>query len=140
MVLAAISWAAGTVGMKYFRWSLSAMQTAGWQFVIGGIPIVLAAVATGAEPNLAALSPRAALSLAYVLVIPVVFAQWAWFRAVELLPGSVSAMGTLAIPVIGTLSGALLLSEPLDLSELVALALVVAGLALVALRPAAEAS
>jgi drug/metabolite transporter (DMT)-like permease len=140
MVLAAASWAAGTVGMKYFRWSLTAMQTTGWQFVIGGIPIVLAAAATGMEPNLATLSPRAAASLAYVLIFPVVFAQWAWFRAVELLPGSVSAMGTLAIPVVGTLSGALLLGEPLELSELVALTLVVAGLALVALRPIAEAS
>jgi drug/metabolite transporter (DMT)-like permease len=140
MVLAAASWAAGTVGMKYFRWSLTAMQTTGWQFVIGGIPIVLAAAATGTEPSLATLSPRAAASLAYVLIFPVVFAQWAWFRAVELLPGSVSAMGTLAIPVVGTLSSALLLGEPLQLSELVALTLVVAGLALVALRPVAEAS
>jgi len=140
MILAAMSWAAGTVGMKYFRWSLSAMQSTGWQFVIGGIPIVLAAALTGTEPHLGALSTRAMVSLVYILVFPVVIAQWAWFRAVELLPGSISAMGTLAIPVVGTLSGALLLGEKLELSELAALGLVVAGLALVALRPAAEPS
>ena len=35
MVLAATSWAAGTVGMKYLRWSLTAMQSTGWQFEIG---------------------------------------------------------------------------------------------------------
>jgi drug/metabolite transporter (DMT)-like permease len=44
-------------------------------------------------------------------------------------------MGSLAIPVVGTLSAAALLGEPLDTFELVALGLVVMGLALVALRP-----
>ena len=138
--LAAMSWAGGTIGMKYFRWSLSAMQSTGWQFVIGGIPIVLAAAIGGVEPHLGALSTRAMASLIYLLIFPTAFAQWAWFKAVELLPGSISAMGTLAIPVVGTLSSALILGEPLELSELAALALVVAGLALVVLRPAAKAS
>ena len=40
----------------------------------------------------------------------------------------------------GGVSGALLLGEPLEFSELAALVLVVAGLALVALRPVAKAS
>jgi drug/metabolite transporter (DMT)-like permease len=76
------------------------------------------------------------MSFIYVLAIPVLFCQWAWFKAVDMLPGSVSAMGTLAIPIVGTLSGAIILGEPLELAEIAALALVVAGLALVALRPA----
>jgi len=135
MVLAATSWAGGTVGMKYFRWSLSAIQSAGWQFVIGGIPILLAAALSGIEPHFATLSAPAIASLVYILVGPIAFAQWAWLKAVELLPGSISAMGTLAIPVVGTLSSALILSEKLELTELAALALVVAGLALVVLRP-----
>jgi drug/metabolite transporter (DMT)-like permease len=135
MVAAAASWAGGTVGMKYFRWPFSIMQNTGWQFALGGIPIVASALASGSDPHLGALSARAWASLAYVLTFPILFCQWAWFKAVEMLPGSISAMGSLAIPVVGTLSAALLLQESLDPSVLIALGLVVAGLALVALRP-----
>jgi drug/metabolite transporter (DMT)-like permease len=135
MVAAAASWAGGTVGMKHFRWPFSIMQNTGWQFALGGIPIVLAAVATGSDPHLGALSAKAWVSLAYVLTIPILFCQWAWFKAVDMLPGSISAMGSLAIPVVGTLSAAALLQEPLEPSVLIALCLVVVGLALVAWRP-----
>jgi drug/metabolite transporter (DMT)-like permease len=135
MMTAAASWAGGTVGMKYFRWPFSIMQNTGWQFAIGGIPIVLAAIATGSDPHLGALSLRAWASLLYVVTFPILFCQWAWFKTVDMLPVSISAMGSLAIPVVGTLSAAALLGEPLDAFELVALGLVVMGLALVALRP-----
>ncbi len=135
MAMAAASWAGGTVGMKYFRWPFSILQNTGWQFAIGGIPILLSAIATGSDPHLETLSPRAWASLLYVVTFPTLFCQWAWFKAVDLLPGSISSMGSLAIPVVGTLSAAALLGEPLDAFELIALCLVVMGLALVALRP-----
>jgi drug/metabolite transporter (DMT)-like permease len=135
MVAAAASWAGGTVGMKYFRWPFSTMQNTGWQFTLGGIPIVLAAVIMGSNPHLGALSVKAWASLIYVLTLPILFCQWAWFKVVEMLPGSIAAMGSLAIPVVGTVSAAVILHERLDGALLVALGLVVAGLALVALRP-----
>jgi drug/metabolite transporter (DMT)-like permease len=135
MLVAAASWAGGTVGMKYFRWPFSIMQNTGWQFVLGGIPILLLAIATGSNPHLRTLSGQALAALLYVVTFPILFCQWAWFKAVDMLPGSISAMGSLAIPVVGTLSAAALLAEPLDAFELLALVLVVMGLALVALRP-----
>jgi drug/metabolite transporter (DMT)-like permease len=137
MVAAAASWGAGTVGMKYFRWPFSIMQNTGWQLALGGIPIALAAIATGADPHLGTLSAKAWVLLVYLLALPTVFCQWAWFKVVDMLPGSISAMGSLAIPVVGTLSAAAILGEPLDVFELIALGLVVTGLALVALRPGA---
>ena len=135
MLVAAASWAGGTVGMKYFRWPFSIMQNTGWQFVLGGIPILLLAIATGSNPHLGTLSAQALAALLYVLTFPILFCQWAWFKAVDMLPVNISAMGSLAIPVVGTLSAAALLAEPLDAPELLALVLVVIGLALVALRP-----
>ena len=135
MVVAAASWAGGTVGVKYFRWPFSILQNTGWQFAIGGIPIVLAAFAMGSDPHLGALSAKAWIALLYVVTFPTLFCQWAWFKAVDMLPGSISAMGALAIPVVGTLSAAALLGEPLEAFVLIALGLVMMGLALVALRP-----
>jgi len=135
MLGAAASWAGGTIGMKYFRWSLSVMQNTGWQFAFGGLPIVVAAAVSGSDPNLGALSVKAWICFAYVVLCPILFCQWAWLKVVDMLPGSVSAMGTLAIPVVGTLSGAALLGERLGPAEVTALGLVVLGLAMVALAP-----
>ncbi len=139
MVMAAAGWAGGTVGMKYFRWPFSIMQNTGWQFALGGVPIVLVAIVAGSDPHLGTLSARAWTALLYVLTFPILFCQWAWFKLIDMLPGSISAMGSLAIPVVGTLSAALLLGETLEGSVLLALGLVVVGLALVVLRPAAAA-
>ncbi|MBW2065681.1 MAG: hypothetical protein JRJ03_12230 [Deltaproteobacteria bacterium] len=50
------------------------------------------------------------------------------------MPSSVAAIGTLAIPVIGVLSSALILSEPVGLRELAALALVATALLLVMVK------
>ncbi|HVM80225.1 MAG TPA: DMT family transporter [Stellaceae bacterium] len=135
MVGAAATWAGGTVGQKYFRWSISVMQNTGWQFAFGGIPIVIAAVVSDSDPHLGALSTKAWICFIYVLICPILFCQWAWLKVVDMLPGSVSAMGTLAVPVVGMLSGAALLGETLGPAEVVALGLVVLGLALVVLGP-----
>jgi drug/metabolite transporter (DMT)-like permease len=135
MVGASLNWAGGTVGMKYFRWSLSAMQNAGWQFLLGGIPIVIANAIEGSTPEFGSLSTAGWISFAYVLFVPILFCQWAWLKSIELLPGSLSAMGTLAIPVVGAFSGALLLHEKVESAELFALGLVTAALALMAFAP-----
>jgi len=135
MVGASLAWAGGTVGMKYFRWSLSAMQNTGWQFLLGGVPIIAVTAIEGVSPQFQSLSTTAWLSFLYVLAVPILFCQWAWLKTIDLLPGSMSAMGTLAIPVVGALSGALLLHEKLGGSELISLSLVTAGLALVSFAP-----
>jgi len=47
------------------------------------------------------------------------------------LPASIAAIANLATPVIGVISGALLLSEPIGWREMAALALVFAALVIV---------
>ena len=67
---------------------------------------------------------------------PMSFCQWAYFKVVGLLPASVAAIGTLAIPVIGVYSSHLVLGEAVGVSELLALLLVLSALVLVLLVPA----
>jgi probable blue pigment (indigoidine) exporter len=50
------------------------------------------------------------------------------------LPATVASIATLATPVIGVLSGALLLAEPVGWREVVALGLVIVSLVLVLYR------
>jgi drug/metabolite transporter (DMT)-like permease len=134
MILAALSWAIGTVVTKRFRWSGSVAALTGWQICFGGAPIVAAALIAGPFPDLARADAATLAALAYVIVFGMLIGQWGWFAVLARLPVTQASIGTLAIPAIGVLSSALLLGEPLTLAELAALALVVAALALT-LRP-----
>jgi drug/metabolite transporter (DMT)-like permease len=53
-----------------------------------------------------------------------------WFAALERLPASVAAIGTLAVPVIGVMVSALALHETLGLGQVAALAFTLAGVVL----------
>jgi drug/metabolite transporter (DMT)-like permease len=132
VVGAAISWAIGTVIVKR---SLPAVPTSvlvGWQMAIGGLPIFLGALwlERGA---LAPVSLWPALSVLYNMLICFIFCYWAWFRIVAMTPLAVSGLSTMSIPLIGVLSGALLLGEPIGPQEGLSVALVVVALAAVLL-------
>jgi drug/metabolite transporter (DMT)-like permease len=137
MLLAAVAWAVGTVLVKRRRWAMSVAQLAGWQLVIGGVPVALLAALRDPPTDFAALDARTWLVLLYILLLPMIVAQWTWFRILALLPAGLAAISTLAIPVVGVLSSALALGEPVGAPELGALLLVVSALALVLLPPAA---
>jgi drug/metabolite transporter (DMT)-like permease len=139
MVLAAISWAAGTVMIKRFRWSCSVVALTGWLTTLGGVPIVLAAMAIGPFPGLGEVDAAGLAALAYVVLMGMVFSQWAWFSVLGRLPVAVASIGSLAVPIVGVLSSALLLGEPVGAGEISALLLVVAAFVTVMLRPAATA-
>lgn len=136
MLAAAIGWAGGTVVMKRFRWSCSLTALTGWQTSLGGLPIIAAAIVVGPFPGLERVDAAGLAALAYVVLMGMVFSQWAWFAVLGHLPVAVASIGSLAVPMIGVLSSALLLHEPVGAAELTALLLVVAALATVLLRPA----
>lgn len=135
VLAAAVSWAAGTVATKKVRWSMSVAQLTGWQLFIGGIPIVASALVFDPPDAVLGLSPGGFLVLCYTVTLPLIFAQWAWFKVLHMLPAGVASIGTLAVPVVGVLSSALLLGEQLGVGEVLALLLIVAALALVLLAP-----
>lgn len=136
MLGAAGSWAAGTVLMKKFRWSIPVGVLTGWQLTAGAVPVVLGALVFDRILNPAEISLDAWLALAYVLALPMIFCHWAWFSIVRLFPAAIAAAGTLAIPVVGVISGAIVLGEPVGWREIVALFLVCGALTVVLVVPA----
>jgi drug/metabolite transporter (DMT)-like permease len=64
-----------------------------------------------------------------------IFCHWAWFRVVAIYPAVVAAIGTLAIPVIGIISSALITGDIIGWDEILSLALVVLALFLVLVAP-----
>ena len=134
MTGAAISWAAGIVLLKRTAWSISIVPHTGWQLIIGGVPIVLAWLVLEPAPDLSRLTWRGVLGAGYAATVALIFCFTAYNKIVTMLPATVAALSTLAIPVVGLVSSALLLGEPLGWRELLALLLVAGSIALV-LRP-----
>lgn len=136
MLVAAMSWATGTVGLKYCRFTMPVSVLTGWQLLLGGLPVILGALWFDAGFDFRSVGADAWLATLYAASIPMVFCHWAWFKAVTIFPAVVAAIGTLAIPVIGVLSSALALGEPVGADALTALVLVLAALVLVLVLPA----
>ena len=136
MLGASLSWAIGTVLVKKFAWDhLAITALTGWQQLIGGAPIVIGWWLLEPVPDLTALSMPAALGVAYAVFVAMIFCQTAFFKLLSLLPAHVAAISVLPVPVVGVVSSAMILAEPVGLAEIAALTLVVLGLLLL-IRPA----
>lgn len=138
MLAAAMSWAAGTVSMKRFRWTTPLAALTGWQLVLGGAPILIAALLLdrGFDPGVVSLRGWAAVI--YSSLIPIIFCQWAWFTLVNRYPAIMIAISSLATPAVGVLSGTVALGEPVGIELVAALVLVCASLGLVLVLPRAR--
>lgn len=130
MLGAAISWAAGTVLIKRTDWNTHTTVLTGWQLLLGGIPVVMGALIF--EPSGVSLnvSSRAVFALTYIIFFPMIYCHWAFFSLVRIFPASIAAISTLAIPVVGVFSSTLILNEPVGISEIAALFLVVTALSI----------
>ena len=138
MLLAAISWAIGTVLVKHIDWQLPTLSNIAWQLLVSAVPVTTIALIVEPFPQLASLSPNAMIACAYIILFPMSFCQWAYFKTVGLLPASIAAIGTLTIPVIGVYSSHLILDEQVGVYDVVALLLVLSALMMVLLIPALQ--
>jgi len=126
---AAILFSAGTVVTKRWPLAMPPAASAAWQMAVGCAPLLVAA-AVFERPEFGALSSGGWWLLLYGGIGPLGLCYLAWFAALKRLPASAAAAGTLLTPVVGVVSAALLLGEPLGLRELLALSLTIAGVVL----------
>lgn len=125
----AVGFALGTIFLKRYPIALPGATSAAWQIGIGCIPVTAVGLAFGV-PHLDALSAYGWASLAYLTLIQFCLAYLCWFAALQRLPASVAAIGTMAVPVIGVVAAAIALREPLGLGQVAALVMVLAGVTL----------
>jgi len=135
---AGLSWAIGTVYLKWARIAADPLALAAWQLAIGAVAIGLGLAIFDGVPQLGPLSPAVAAALAYHALLGIALAYFLWFEVVGRQPASIASLGTLPVPVVGVLSSALLLGERPSLADLIGFAGILAAAALVLLRPAAK--
>ena len=131
MLGAAISWAAGSVAFKRPEWSVSVSVLVAWQLLFGAVPLLIGAILIEDPFNVTTVSSSGLYALGYVVVFPMIFCQWAYFKSVRIFPVSFAAISTMGIPLVGTYASALILDESVGVSELIALVLICSALAAV---------
>ncbi len=135
VLAAAVGWAIGTLYQKRQRFAVGTLALAGWQLALGTVPMfVILPFADGIHFPQA--SGAAWASAAYTTVVALVFAYFAWFKIVSLFPANIAGIGTLLTPVIGMISGAVVLAEPFGWREILSVVLIGSALVLVLILPA----
>jgi drug/metabolite transporter (DMT)-like permease len=125
----AIGFAIGTVLAKRLPLNLPPLSAAAWQIGIGCFPIVIIGLLIEkADP--AGITQLGWILLVYSTVIQFCVAYVSWFAALARLPASVAAIGTMAVPVIGVVTAAVALHEPLGPGQIAALVFTLAGVVL----------
>ena len=134
MITAAFCWASGTVMMKRWPVSLPTSSFTAWQMLISVTPIAIIALTLESgtfNPFMLSLWPM--LGALYNLVVTFNFCYWAWTKIALVAPVGVSSLSVMTIPVVGVISGMLLLGETPHWQDYAALVLVVGSLATVLL-------
>jgi drug/metabolite transporter (DMT)-like permease len=108
-----------------------------WLVGLGSAAMVIVGWAIE-RPNFGALTGSGAIAIAYMAVGPMALCYFAWFGALKRISTTTASTVILLVPVVGTLSAALILEEPLGLREVLALALTLGGVALAVRQRAAE--
>lgn len=125
---AAVLFAFGTVAMRQ-PLALPPLAAVAWQVGLGCLPM-LALAAAFEQPRLDALSATGVAVMAYMTVVPMGVCYLTWFAALRRLPPATASMATLITPVVGVVSAAVAIGEPLGAQQLAALALTLSGVAL----------
>jgi len=132
---AAVSWAAGTVYLKWARIDADPMAIAVWQLVVGCITVSACLSVFEGELHLWPLHAAPLLSLLFIGLIGSGIAYFLWFDLVRRVPAMTASLGVLSAPVIGVVSSVMLLGEWPTHADMVGFALIFAASACVVLWP-----
>ncbi|MBK5259459.1 MAG: EamA family transporter [Thermoanaerobaculia bacterium] len=131
MQLSAICWNAGTLYSRSRVTDADPLGRSAVQMLAAGLTVTLSALITGERFAAAMFSPRSTAALLYLALFGSVVAYWAYnFALTRLSPGKVSSYAYVN-PLIAVIFGALLLAEPVTLNMVIAMIVILAGVAMV---------
>ena len=130
---AAVLFALGTV-LGVSAIPLPPISLTAWQVGLGCAPMVLAGLLFE-KPSFGALGPAGWASMAYMTVVPMGVCYLSWFAASRRLPAATASTGMLLVPLVGVLSAAPIVGEPIGMREVAALVLTLGGVFLAVRKP-----
>ena len=136
LMLAALIWAGLILHVRVHRWVSGPLEMAPWQALVALVPATIIALLFEDFGRIA-WTGRVIGVIAYNGLLATAFGVWAMVTVSRALPAIASSLGYLGAPVVGYLSAALLLGEPITLTLSIGLALIVGGVFLVLTADAA---
>ena len=132
-VMAALSWAIGTVLVKRLRSKqpVDLLSLTSWQMLIGSVPLVLLAIIIPERPT--DWSGVYIGILVYMSVIATALCWWLWITLLDRVPAWEASLSVLGTPVVAIISARLTLGEDFSFGEVTGILLIGTGLALLSL-------
>src|SRR5882757_4075576 len=128
ILLAALCWAVSIVYVRAHRWISTPFQLVFWQTLLATMVLSVLALLKDGLPH-----PTWSVQLVELFLfgglIGTAFAYWAMATVNRSLPAVVTSLGLLATPVVGVASSAIALGEPIDIGLIVAMLLILGGIA-----------
>ena len=130
----AVTWAVATIYLKLIRLPSSLVITT-WQVIFAACAMAILYPIFQGWPTLEPVSLRSTAAVIFSGIVGTGLAYVMWFRIAEHLPAATASIGTLAVPVIGVVSSALILGERPTAADWVGFALIFAAAACVIVGP-----
>ena len=129
ILAAALLWAGSILHIRAHRWRSTPLDLVPWETLLATAILVPSALAFTRLPHIGWSGPLALLVL-YAAIPGTALAYWAVAMASRDLPAVTTSLGLLATPVVSVVTAMFWLGEPLTLSLIAAIALVLGGVAI----------
>jgi drug/metabolite transporter (DMT)-like permease len=128
ILLGALCWAASILHVRAHKWIATPFQLVFWQVLLATVVLLALALLLEAPPHIE-WTRNLVLQFLFASVCGVALAYWAMATVNRSLPAITTSLGVLATPVVGTLCSAIALGEAVSPTLLVAMALILGGIA-----------
>jgi drug/metabolite transporter (DMT)-like permease len=130
-----LSWAAGTVYVKWAHIELDPLALASWQMTIAFVSLTACMYIVDGRLVLHGLDAGGTFATVWTGIVGNGIAYSLWFPAMKRLPAVTASLGVLAVPVVGIVQSYLILGEVPTSSDMIGFALIFVASACVLLVP-----
>ena len=133
-LFAGLSWAIGTMIVKYGGIKSDGLIVAGWQQIIGIIPIIPFALYFDLD-NFGLIDYSHILIIIYGIFLSSAYTYWAYFTILQKFSVNVTSISVMAVPILAILVDYVLIDVEFSEFDLLALIFIVTGIYIVATKP-----
>ena len=131
---AGLSWAIGTMIVKYGGIKSDGLIVAGWQQLIGIIPIIPFALYYDLN-NFGEIELRHILIIFYGIFFSSAYTYWAYFTVLQKFSVNITSISVMTVPVLAVLIDYFMIDFPFSTLDLFALIFIISGIYIAATRP-----
>jgi len=131
---AGLSWAVGTMIVKYGGIKSDGLIVAGWQQLIGIIPIIPFALYFDLN-HFGSIEYTHVLIILYGIFLSSAYTYWAYFTILQKFSVNVTSISVMAVPILAILVDYIFINVKFSTLDVLALILIVSGIYIVAKKP-----